>query len=140
MNNCGRSNVAHYVSSSFHMVSRSVKEAEVSGLFSTLNSTYILPESFKKLSGRKLLLESFMNSSKFYRVFAMKGNTAGRRLQIYVCALKKRYCRGFMKRIVRIYRDEKKALNSFSNRLKLQNGTTWKWMMILENNLMLEMK
>lgn len=92
-------NIVHYGSCRCHRVTRSVMASEVHALIHAVDIGMIVRDALNELLNRNVEMEAFVDSRTLFNVVTKNSNTAERRLQIDIFALRESYKNGELKRI-----------------------------------------
>lgn len=95
-NNC---NIVHFGSNKCKRIARSVMAAEVQALVLGFDYAFIVKDLIEEIIGRSIRLEALIDSKTVFNVIAKDGQTAERRLQIDVLALRQSYDIGELDRL-----------------------------------------
>ena len=95
----GNCNIVHYGSNRCKRVVRSVMAAEVQALVLGFDFSFVVKDLIEELLGREIKLEAMVDSKTVFDVIARDSQTAERRLQIDVLALRQSYNCGELDRL-----------------------------------------
>ena len=90
----GRCNILHYGSNKCKRIARSVMAAEVIALVLGYDVAFVVKDLVEEILGREVKLEVMIDSRTVFNVIAKDGQTAEKRLQIDVLALRQSYDAG----------------------------------------------
>lgn len=95
----GKVNIVHYGSSQCHRVSRSLLAAQVLVLVPAFDHEYVIRETVKRLIGRRIEIEAFVDCRTLFSPIAKKFTMTERRLHIALGALRGIHRKGELKKI-----------------------------------------
>ena len=94
-----RCNIIHFGSNKCKRIARSVMAAEIQALVLGFDYAYVIQHLVEEIIGRTIKLEAMIDSKTVFNVVAKDGQTAEKRLQIDVLALRQSYDLGELDRI-----------------------------------------